>query len=156
MCRIWKQEVHQTNAWDNHAEFKLVKRSFAYTFFNKNKLTKNNEAQIAWKNKNKLRTSWGCNESIKGKNFYNKGETQQAIALTYFDTNKPSTVTNTVLYNIHILSYLLQILYPVTKCMEVMYSLAYMAYKNEIRTFRVSNCWKNKNIEPEENFTAFY
>ena len=31
------------------------------------------------------------------KNFYNNGETQQAIALTYFNTNK--------------LSYLLQILY---------------------------------------------
>ena len=28
--------------------------------------------------------------------------------------------------------------------------------KNKIRTLWASNCWKNKNIEPEQNFTGSY
>ena len=31
-----------------------------------------------------------------------------------------------------------------------------MALKNKIRTFSFSNCWKNKNIEPEQNFAVWF
>ena len=61
-------------------------------------------------------------QMLRKKTFKNNGETQQAIALTYFNTCliNSKCITNIVLYNIHILSYLFQILYPVTKCIEIM------------------------------------
>ena len=41
------------------------KNRFFFLHFFKNKINKNSEAQIAWKNKNKLRTIRGWNENVK-------------------------------------------------------------------------------------------